>query len=222
MELRWLNRTHNQECILFFNGWGMDPLPFSDIPFGAIDVLMAWDYRLPDTIPLDTFAGYQAVHLVAWSMGVWVAATTLQQTASAFTTRTALAGTLDPVHNRWGLPVAAYDNMVDTFTQSNLANFYLSMFDNDTDHQRFLENKPCREVSELGKELIALRTAYEKLGTAPDIFTQVLLTSRDQVFPVRNQIRSWKGVPSKRMDWPHFPFYSLHDWQAMLQFSTKK
>lgn len=222
MELRWLNRKKNQECILFFNGWGMDPSPFAGIPFGAVDVLMAWDYRSPDTVPLDTLEGYQSVHLVAWSMGVWVAAKAFRQTAGAFTTRTAIAGTLDPIHDRWGLPVSAYDDMADTFTPSRLAGFYQSMFDNDSDHQRFLGNKPGRTNSELAKELIALRTAYARAGTAPNLFTHVLLTSRDLVFPVRNQIRSWKGTPTTRMDWPHFPFYTLASWQVLPLFSTKK
>lgn len=222
MEISWLNRKHNQECILFFNGWGMDPTPFKGISFGAVDVVMAWDYREPEAVPLHIFEGYRMVHLAAWSMGVWMAATLLEQTAEHFSTRTAIGGTLDPIHDRCGLPVVAYNDMADEFTSVRLAHFHLSMFDDQDDHLRFIGNKPLRPASELALELKTLREAYRREGTAPNIFTNVLLTSRDQIFPLRNQLRAWKGMESRRMNWSHFPFYSLPGWQALVPKNTKK
>lgn len=222
MELSWLNRKHNQECILFFNGWGMDPTPFTGIPFGVIDVVMAWDYRQPGAFPQHILERYRAVHLAAWSMGVWAAATWLHKAAEHFASTTAIAGTLDPIHDRCGLPEAAYNTMADAFTSARLASFHLSMFDDQGDHQRFIENKPRRPDSELAVELNTLRDTYRREGTAPNIYTNVLLTSRDQVFPLRNQLRAWKGVESRRMNWTHFPFYSLPDWQALVPKNTKK
>lgn len=222
MELSWLNRRNNPECIVFFNGWGMDPCPFTDIPCGRLDLLMAWDYRSLDSLPLDLLGQYQAVHLVAWSMGVWAAGTMLHKAADIFTSTTAIGGTLDPIHDRLGLPAAAYDSMVNNFTPAALAAFHLSMFDSSSEHQRFLEQKPHRSNRELCSELNALRTAYQERGAAANIFTHVLVTSRDQVFPARNQLRSWKGTNIIRTDWAHFPFYTMADWRTLLPINTKK
>ena len=80
MKHSWLSQQGGQDCLLFFSGWGMCPEPFADIPSGTADVLMFYDYRGTDAEEVSSALtgvcekSYRNVHLLAWSMGVRVAA----------------------------------------------------------------------------------------------------------------------------------------------------
>ena len=104
MQTAWLQRANHPHCLLFFSGWGMDPEPFRFLHARSCDVFLVHDYRQLQPLDLEPLAGYRHVHLVAWSMGVWVAAHLLGDRAGAFVSRTALAGTLNPIDAGRGLP----------------------------------------------------------------------------------------------------------------------
>jgi len=216
MQTAWLHRHHHRQCILFFSGWGMDPAPFRFLPAAEHDLCMVFDYRQLHPVDLAAFAGYERVHLVAWSMGVWVAAHLLADRAATFATRTALAGTLVPIDQQCGLPPAGFAAMIDGFNHEVLASFYRSMFDNDEQLARFLASRPQRQLAELREEMVAFRAAFLEHGPGTDIFTRKIVTSRDRVFPGRNQMRAWGKGDCTTTNWSHFPFYHLADWHELL------
>lgn len=216
MQTVWLKRNHHRDCILFFAGWGMDPRPFQSLPALDHDLCMVMDYRALEPLDLEAFTDYRQLHLIAWSMGVRVAAHLLANQAHRFTSATAIGGTLTPVDGQRGIPPASYETMLDGFNPDVLAAFYRDMFDDEEQLHRFLTHRPQRPLAELREEMAAFRDAFLGAGPGQDIYTRKIITSRDRIFSGRNQMRAWgKGCGDVR-NWPHFPFYLLADWRELL------
>ena len=142
MQSAWLHHNKHRECILFLAGWGMDPAPFQALPTGDCDLYMIYDYRQLGPISLEPFAGYARLHLIAWSMGVWVAAHLLADQTTAFASCTAIGGTLTPVDKQLGIPPEIYADMADNFNQETLESFYRNMFDSGA-----ISPVPCEQAA---------------------------------------------------------------------------
>lgn len=216
MQTHWLHHTGAQECVLFMAGWGMGPEPFLSIPAGGMDVLMVYDYtnlsikKLETQIPAD-----RCVHLLAWSMGVWVASCCLN--SYSFSTATALGGTCRPIDDTFGIPAIFFDATLSDFSASVLESFYVSMFDHKDQAAGFLRKRPQRSLEALFLELKALRLSVSRKPEGTDIFTRHGVTTRDKIFPARNQLRAWGKGNAVKLPWPHFPFYDHTDWRALLK-----
>jgi|MTBAKSStandDraft_1061840.scaffolds.fasta_scaffold13537_5 biotin synthesis protein BioG len=219
MQSCWLSKQHRSpSCILFFSGWGMDPVPFRVIPPAGYDLLMLFDYREMDRDRIANLipAGYPRLHLLAWSMGVWAAAFLLEPLRDRFASAVAVNGTTRPIDDRYGIPSRAYEEMISDFSADTLEAFYQSMFTNRGEAEKFLRNRPRRSVEAVRRELIALRGAYLQHGPAADIFTHKFVGSRDRIFPPRGQIRAWGRDNCTVLPQPHFPFYALPHWGGFL------
>lgn len=216
MQITWLQREHQQQCFLFFAGWGMDAAPFAGIPAAEIDFCLLHDYRELANVDLRPFAAYDQVHLLAWSMGVWVAAHLLAGQEHAFTTRTAIGGTLLPIDGQRGIPPESYSAMLEDFGPPTMDGFYRNMFDDDGQLNRFLDHRPQRDLVALRQEMESFRAAAQRFGPATDIYTHKIITSRDRIFSGRNQMRAWGKGQGQVCNWPHFPFYLLSDWRDLL------
>lgn len=217
MQTDWLHRHHRRHCILFFSGWGMDPTPFRFLPATDHDVCLVHDYRQLQPVDLQPLAGYERLHLIGWSMGVWVAAHLLADQTEAFASRTALGGTLTPIDQQRGIPPDSYADMLDHFSQEVLDSFYRNMFDDEKQLIRFLAQRPLRDLSALKDEMAAFRDAFHRFGPGRDIYSRRLITSRDRIFSGRNQLRAWGKGAGTVQNWPHFPFYALGDWKELLE-----
>ncbi len=208
MLIHWLNRENNPDCILFMAGWGMDPEPFQVLAAGPVDLVMVYDYRSLESFYL---AGLLAdlkqynTHLLAWSMGVWVAGGLLAD--FSFSSTTAIGGTCTPIDDRSGIPCKLFEEMMTDLSPQVLTDFYTAMFDNPDQADRFLNHQPNRPLQELREELITLHSACQIRPKVPDIFDHHTVTSRDRIFPPRNQIRAWGRNNCESAALPHFPFY---------------
>jgi len=218
MQTCWLHRNKAPACLLFMAGWGMGPEPFADIGSGGMDVLMVYDYRSLDDCELSALLPADCdLHLLAWSMGVRTAAALLH--GIAWTTATALGGTLMPLDDQQGIPTRLFDNTIAAFSPDIVRDFYSSMFDAPDQAERFRRRPPDRPVNELLEELAALRKFCT--GTPPgDIYTRRLVTGRDRIFPARNQLRAWGRDNCTVLPLPHFPFYRYASWAHMLTQDT--
>jgi hypothetical protein len=212
----WLHRNNQKECILFFSGWGMDATPFRFLPARNHDLCLFSDYRRLQPVDLAPFAGYERLHLIGWSMGVWAAARLLADRADRFASAVALGGTLAPIDNQRGIPPESYAAMLDPFTQDVLDNFYRNMFDDEAQLVRFLANRPQRDLPGLRDEMIAFRDAFLNFGPGRDLYTRKIVTSRDRIFSGRNQMRAWGKGSGEVCNWAHFPFFLLEDWSDLL------
>lgn len=197
----------------------MGPEPFFPFAGGDCDLYMCYDYRelaLPD---LRLFTDYEQVDLFAWSMGVWVAAYLFADNGFQFFRTTALAGTLQPIDDQTGIPVAAFEGSIRTLDATRLDAFYSSMFDEREQWARFSANRPHRSVSSVREELINLHHQIVNTSAVRDIFNRKFVTSRDRVFPARNQVRSWGKEACIPRKWPHFPFY-MDEFRQMIVSSS--
>lgn len=216
MHSSWLHRSGAPACILFFAGWGMDRTPFVSIPNDGYDILMVYDYNQLSTSFLKQVEEYRACHLVAWSMGVWVAGHLVGEQQERFLTRTAIGGTLDPIDEIKGIPPESYNAILRAFSRKRLDDFLCSMFTDREQEQRFFTHRPLRDAGNLAAELAAFKYHYQTHGTAADIYTAKIVTSRDRVFPLKNQLRAWGKKKSTVRKFPHFPFFDLSGWSALL------
>ncbi|PIE59644.1 MAG: hypothetical protein CSA32_02985 [Desulfobulbus propionicus] len=216
MQYIWLHQNHSDDCLLFLAGWGMDSTPFADIPGQGLDVLMLYDYRELLPVPTELLKGYGKVYLLAWSMGVWVAGHLFAGQQDFFSRCIAIGGTLEPIHQEKGIPPESYNSIETAPEVRGLDDFYRSMFTDDNQTDRFLNSKPQRSINEVYMELHLFKERCLRLGPAADIFTTKLVTSRDRVFPLRNQLRAWGRKKCIVHKLPHFPFYACTGWRALI------
>ena len=211
MKSCWLKRG-NGDCLLFMAGWGMGPEPFRDVDFGKTDVLLVYDYRSIDDSLFAALPQEKPLHLLAWSMGVWAAAWLAEHgphfAALRFSTATAIGGTLNPIDDQKGILAQNFEKILSEFSPTVLENFYRSMFDSSEEAERFLARRPQRSWQELCEELRCLRDLYRSTEVPPDIYSRRIVTSRDRIFPARNQLRAWGRDRCDALPLPHFPFFN--------------
>ena len=218
MRTGWLKQEGKPSCILFFAGWGMDPAPFQHIPVLEHDLLVIYDYNQLQTIdPHDLTNGrYDSLHLVTWSMGVWVAAAMIPHGNDSFASSTAINGTLAPIDDHNGIGLKTYDTMIDNFSAATLEAFYLSMFSRKNEAELFINNQPKRSHDDILNELVSLKRLYSLQGPARDCYNRKIVGSRDRIFSARNQTRSWGKGNCTLLKVPHFPFYTWPSWDFIV------
>ena len=194
----------------------MDSIPFRSIPAIDHDLLMVYDYRQIDPTAIIKLTGqYDSLHLVAWSMGVWIAGSFFSDYKDRFTSSMAINGTLNPIDDQYGIPVKAFDTMISDFSSPVLDEFYRDMFDQQDQTEQFFYNRPHRSTESILTELQTLRRLYTEHGPGHDIFDRKIVGNRDRIFPARSQLRSWGKENCKRIQAAHFPFYNWSSWDLI-------
>jgi len=211
----WLEKNNAQRCIFFMAGWGMDEKPFRCLAGKDYDLYLCYDYRTLELPEKKLFADYSQLELVAWSMGVWVAAALFPARDSWFSHTTAMGGTLFPLDKERGIPEAVFEATLQRMDKARLEDFYCSMFESPLQAASFLAHSPARSQDSLVEELRSLKENIAQTGPVEDIYERRIITVRDRIFPARHQLRAWGRENSQRLKWPHFPFY-LEEAQAML------
>ncbi len=216
MKSCWLHQSGAAETIVFMAGWGMGPEPFKGLASGGVDVLMFYDFRSLDDCDISRLlpGPGTGLHLLAWSMGVWVAARVLEKVS--FRSATALGGTLHPVDDRQGIPTRVFAGTINDFSDQVLEEFYQAMFENEEESARFLARRPQRPLGELRSELVNLHAACTNQPVPADIYSLRLVTGRDRIFPARNQVRAWGRERCIVKPLPHFPWYGPGSWANLL------
>ena len=199
----------------------MDSIPFRVIPVIDHDLLMVYDYRQtePSSI-IKLIEKYDSLYLVAWSMGVWIAGKFLSQYKDLFASSMAINGTLTPIDDQFGIPVKAFDTMINDFSPAVLDEFYRDMFNQQDQAQQFFCNRPDRSPESILNELQTLRHLYDEHGPGDDIFDRKLVGSRDRIFPARSQMRCWGKENCELIQAAHFPFYDWSSWDLGLGFQN--
>lgn len=216
MQSYWLKQENKSSCILFLAGWSMDAAPFRSIPAIDHDLLMVYDYRKIEPAAIIKHTGqYDTLHLVAWSMGVWIAGSFFSDYIDRFTSAMAINGTLNPIDDQYGIPVKAFHTMINDFSSPVLDAFYRDMFDRQDQTEQFFAGRPSRSPESVHNELQTLRHLYSEHGPGKDIFDRKLVGSRDRIFPARSQLRSWGKKNCERIQAAHFPFYNWSSWDLL-------
>ncbi len=207
MQIEWLHRTGAAEVIVVFGGWALGPACFDPLT-GAQDILFVSDYRDVAT-DLPDLRGYALRRLIAWSFGVAAFGHWQVGRDQAFDSRTAINGSLTPVHAKTGIPPRVFRHTEATLTEASFQDFLSHSFDAPQPWQAF---DPAPHHAEL--------RAVQQRGDAPDCaWDRIWISARDRIFPPQNLERAWKGEPEaiRRIDAPHVPFSAWSDWAQLWQ-----
>lgn len=237
MKSEWLHRNGSRRLIVFCNGWGMDGTPFGALTAKDYDVLMFYDYRDESESPDfdEVFRPYRDISLVAWSMGVAAAQYLFSLWGGAFIRGIAINGTPFPVHDLYGIPSRIFEKTRSALAgdetvregerskEDTLCRFYQGMFTSEDEYLGFIAERPKRSFENIQEELLSLETLSEGLAEIPYnvCYDSVLISSKDRIFPTKNQHRFWKSAMAMNIDVTeiesgHFPFFKWRSWEEVL------
>lgn len=224
MKSEWIVREGRPSLLLFFNGWGMDRnvadwMRASTPDPGSHDLLLLYDYRdlsLPEGLAAE-MAGYRAVDLAAWSLGVWAAT---GAGLGGIRRAVALNGTTFPVDDARGIPPAVFRGTLEQWSDAGRARFERRMFSGSELDPRLDEVRSRRSSDEQREELRAIDGI---LGGAIPFespswrYDRAFVGGRDLIFLPERQLAAWQGTDCTVIDgMPHFPFFHLSGWQEVL------
>lgn len=201
MKYKWLNKENNERLIIFFNGWGMDESVVNHLEADDFDVVMFYDYNSLD-IDLSVIEGYKEKYLIAWSMGVMVASLFNIE----YKSKTAVNGTLDPIHNEFGIPERIYNLTIKGFSPIGCKKFIQNMF-----NEKVEDFSVNREFEEQKSELSALK-GYK--ANKEFKYDRVFISTEDKIIPTANQVKFWEIEPN--ISGGHAPFYQFKSWSELL------
>jgi biotin synthesis protein BioG len=127
----------------------------------------------------------------------------------------ALNGTPFPVHDDQGIPRDWIAGTLARLSDADLQQFYRLMCGGPKVLKRFLAQAPVRNVDDLRRELVFLK---DQPAGPTSVFGHALISTRDRIVPTANQQHCWRaaGVACRDIKGPHFPFYSVAHWEALL------
>lgn len=198
MRTTWLHRHSSETLILFYAGWGLDDADIRHLHSDR-DVLMLHDYRRED-FDDGLIAAYRHIDIIAYSMGVAVAARGRQSLRPR--SATAICGTTTP---RLSIGADLYER---TMTELCPRSF-----------GRFLRRAGARAPR--SADIAALRFELHQLAdrsaTAHPPFDQVIGCTEDRIFTRQAMEQAWRG--KNAITWksgPHMPFAQWQSWQEIL------
>lgn len=198
MKYSFVHKERASRLLIIFGGWGMDENVFKHIYRPGYDIMAIWDYR-NFHIDWGCTSRYSEICILAWSMGVYAASQTLQAINHKITKKIAVAGTLMPIHDKYGIPEAIYEGTVANLSPITLRKFYRRMCATTADFEKFQHIAPSRPVDELKDELIAIadRTVLNTPGNIQ--WDLAIIGKNDRIFPFHHQKKAWDilGIETK-------------------------
>lgn len=200
-----------RRAIMLFAGWGMDEKPFAHIGLSGYDLIVVWDYRLTDfSAALDRrLEGYDEIAVIAWSFGVPAATRfLLTRTSLPVTARIAVNGTMHPVDDTLGIPVAIFSGTLEGLSEKSLSKFYLRMCGSAALFREFASALPERGVDELREELAAIGRLTPESPSR--VWERAVVCRNDRIIPPANQLNAWRSeaVEIIETDGPHLPDFN--------------
>ena len=217
----WMKNEDASELLIFCNGWGMDMMPFATLAESeGLDVLMLYDYTFPelDFDLNEVVREYSRFSVVAWSLGVWAAAELFSSLDIKPASATAVAGTLEPISDDFGIPIQIFEASLYSWSINTRKKFERRMCtpskearDSFVSPERLPENQ-CNE-------LMAIRAREKKSDYACQLFTRAVICTKDHIFPAQAQRDAWNrcGVETVERDLPHYPFFVCKSWRDVAE-----
>lgn len=218
-----------RQLIIYFCGWGMTPATVSHLTLpDQCDLLALYDYR--DLEQSDDLAdlpwnSYEAVTIVAWSLGVWAAEQVVPHWSILPTKQRliAVAGSPYPMHDQWGIPKQIFVGTLEGLTDENRQRFNRRMCGGKRYKQLYdiLSERPTTELRD------ELQAVYDSLAT-PEAsestphtrlaWDLAIIGERDQIFPAKNLSTLWKAVNVPTLlfsDGYHYLFDLWQSWSEL-------
>jgi len=220
MKLSWLNKSGNEDLIVFFSGWSVEPEHMGFLKTDNFDIAMLHSFNSFEMPEID-MEKYKDVTVIAYSLGVFIASVLLLENKFA-KEYFAINGTAKPVDNNFGIRKMVFEKTLLNLSIETFDQFQKNMFDNDADFRRFSSSfKVTKIIAELKKELEFIGDSCETNVGDVSIFKKAVISKNDRIFPARNQIGFWKNCKSEVIESGHFPFYKFESWSELIKLCRK-
>lgn len=203
MKQIFLKKENNSKLIVFFAGWGADQNLFSLPVAKGYDYLLCFDYKVLD-FDYRSIAEYESIRLVAWSMGVWAAGMTFKDTEYTWEKKIAINGTMTPINDTEGIPVAVFNGTLEGFSAVTLSKFRRRMCGNTDGVKAFLAHTPCRSVEDLHEELAAVSKQIMSDPAPAFKWDLAIIGTNDKIFPAINLRNAWKDTEICELETEHY------------------
>ena len=211
MKKHWIQKHDSPNLILYFSGWGMDHAAVESLELVEDDICVVYDYTDLSNFEESDFKSYQSIRLIAWSMGVWVAAFLLQNSELKITQAIAVNGTPRPIDDQFGIPEAVFLGTLNGLSADSLPKFDRRMCGSKAVYQQFVHISRSSSINALKFEL---QNIYDFVMANPQPqlkWTKALIGQTDMIFPASNQKYYWNDL-GEELDMPHFPFFVCNKW----------
>ena len=212
MKQQFIVNENHPGLLLFFAGWGCDENLFAERVPSGYDYMLCYDYSSMD-FDFSVLANYQSIRLMAWSMGVWVAAKTFLDKPFNWEMKMAINGTLSPKDDCNGIPKVIFEGTLNQFSANTLSRFRKRMCASSQQAELYSSRTADRSIESLKEELTTLnreidRSAEEKLSFTWD---KIIIGRQDLIFPFKNQMNAWAGHNFELREMPHYDasFFTL-------------
>lgn len=206
------NINNHENILLIFGGFASHFTHFQNFIPKNYDWILLSYYTHLDFVELERFLlplQDKNLHLLGFSMGVWVANLFLNQTPLNFHSKTAINGTEYGIHETYGIHPKLFALTQKRF---HLESFKKSLFGSHYPPPKdfvFLEESTLKE--ELGFFL-----AHQKFIKSASKWDKILISTNDLVFPTQAQKSFWnlQGYTQEiqEINAPHFAFF---DWKIL-------
>ena len=210
------------ELLIFFNGWSRDASDVSGLsaPFSVLEV---HDYTDLDPAELlDRIRPYPRLHLAAWSLGVWAAASVFEPLDIHFESTLALNGTLYPVHPEYGIAPEIFDGTISNWSEPAARERFLRRMAGSGAAAQLLP-KPDRTPEDQQAELAAIRKAASERKPPRNLYQCAVIGLRDRIIPAQAQQNYWTREPQtdvRTVDLPHYPLSGLTRWEEVFRLGN--
>ena len=219
------DKASARQLIIYFCGWGMTPATVAHLTLPPqCDLLALYDYRileLSDDLADLPWDSYEAVTIVAWSLGVWAAEQVVPHWSILPTKQRliAVAGSPYPMHDQWGIPKQIFVGTLEGLTDENRQRFNRRMCGGKRYKQLYdiLSERPTTELRD------ELQAVYDSLATLEAsestphtrlAWDLAIIGERDQIFPAKNLSTLWKAVNVPTLLLPDGYHYLFDLWQS--------
>ncbi len=206
MNIDFLRRAGCPTLELFFAGWGMDSRTFAWAADSAhtahCDFAVCYNYT-DMALDLAVLRSYDNARVRAWSLGVYAASLVLPELPCAVSTAIAINGTLNPVNDDLGIPIAVYDATLENLSAESLERFNRRMC--GAHRAVFEARRPARSIDSLLAELLHIKACAADAGRSQFTgWNKAVLGRKDKIFPIANMRRAWAATPMVELDEPHY------------------
>ncbi len=194
MRQKFLKRDKHDTLLLFFAGYAQDEKPFSYFKeAGDKDVMLICDYE-DETFDVKPVKEYQRLVVIAWSMGVSMAASILNKYALVPKVKDAVAinGTIEGIDDNLGISPLMWEATKKALTPKSVEKFYLRMCGSREAFLDYREHAPLRTIDSLLSELEFLGNTCHREKSFRNFFTKAYIGESDRIFPPLSQQRSWE------------------------------
>ena len=211
--------SSNTQCILFFNGWGMDSNAIHHLETTGFDVFEFHDYATLELPNID-LQKYSNIYLVAWSMGVWASKKVFTNSSIQFTKTIAINGTEMPMHNTYGIVNDVFTGTLENWNDTVRTKFNIRMCGGRSAFQLLQKNMSLRSIENQKQELQIIYNAICN-GEVPSkfVWNSALIGEQDSIFTPENQKKYWLGKTNWfTLPFPHYPFERFNSWKQIIDF----